>query len=117
MPYYLNNDCLIRSSPLTHESLSSRPSLPAKTAQASCVADPAVTTDTGSRNCRSNHNSGGTDSSGNGIGAMLPPPRQLQNSGEATGTAGGGSGNSSSNSSSGQIDQQDHVRTFLLILF
>jgi len=76
---------LERSSPLTHESLSSRPSLPVKTVPASEVTD-------GDRNCRSNHNSGGTEAGGQ----VLPPPRQLR----------GSQGDAATSSSSGEIYQE-----------
>jgi phosphatidylinositol-3,4,5-trisphosphate 3-phosphatase/dual-specificity protein phosphatase PTEN len=54
---------LERSSALTHESLSARPSLPAK--------PPDTPAD---RNCRSTHNSGGNGAAPE----QLPPPRQLR---------------------------------------
>jgi len=77
--------CPARSSPLSHESLTARPSLPAASTPAvtSRGADelshsPVVDTE---RNCRSQHNSGGSAPGGSGGssgGEQLPPPRQLR---------------------------------------
>ncbi|XP_023331913.1 cyclin-G-associated kinase [Eurytemora carolleeae] len=61
--FHLSLAPICRSSALTHESLSARPSLPVKPPE-----------QPGDRNCRSTHNSGG-----NGVAPeQLPPPRQLR---------------------------------------
>lgn len=68
---------LERSTPLTHESISSRPNGPKKVSTAApaaisgAVAAEAAAAD---RNCRSTHNSGG----GLSDGLHFPPPRQLR---------------------------------------